>query len=150
MQREFLQNLQVGDMPLPKEVVDAIMAEHGKAVNAHRQAAQDWEEKYNRATEEHAQALQNAEFNHNFSQAVLHAGGRSEKAISALLDMDALRENPTQEAMDGALQELKKESPYLFAQQTPPPYAPLTGTYPAQNDTPTTLAGALKQKWERK
>ena len=85
---------------LPKEVVDAIMAEHGKAVTAHRQAAQQWEEKYNRATQEHAQALKSVEFTHNFSQAVMLAGGRSEKAISALLDRDALRENPTQEAME--------------------------------------------------
>ena len=27
MKREFLQGLQVGDSPLPKEIIDAIMAE---------------------------------------------------------------------------------------------------------------------------
>ena len=34
MQREFLQNLKVGDAPLPKEVIDAIMAENGRDIEA--------------------------------------------------------------------------------------------------------------------
>lgn len=32
MKREFLQNLKVGDQPLPKEVIDAIMAENGRDI----------------------------------------------------------------------------------------------------------------------
>ena len=32
MKREFLQNFKVGDQPLPKEIVDAIMEEHGKGI----------------------------------------------------------------------------------------------------------------------
>ena len=34
MKREFLQNLKVGDMPLSKEVMDAIMEENGRDINA--------------------------------------------------------------------------------------------------------------------
>lgn len=30
MKREFLQNLKVGDQPLSKEVIDAIMTENGR------------------------------------------------------------------------------------------------------------------------
>ena len=32
MKREFLQSLTMGDAPMPKEMVDAIMAEHGKDI----------------------------------------------------------------------------------------------------------------------
>ena len=34
MKREFLQNFKVGDQPLPKEVIDAIMAENGRDIEA--------------------------------------------------------------------------------------------------------------------
>lgn len=32
MKREFLQNFKVGDQALPKEVIDAIMAENGRDI----------------------------------------------------------------------------------------------------------------------
>ena len=34
MKREFLQNLKVGQENLPKEVIDAIMAENGRDIEA--------------------------------------------------------------------------------------------------------------------
>lgn len=34
MKREFLQNLKVGEEALPKEVIDAIMAENGRDIEA--------------------------------------------------------------------------------------------------------------------
>ena len=34
MHRDFLKNLKVGDQPLPKEIIDLIMAENGKDVSA--------------------------------------------------------------------------------------------------------------------
>ena len=34
MKREFLQSLRVEDKPLPKEMVDAIMAENGRDIEA--------------------------------------------------------------------------------------------------------------------
>ena len=39
MKREFLQNLKVGEETLPKEVIDAIMAENGRDVEAAKAAA---------------------------------------------------------------------------------------------------------------
>ena len=56
MKREFLQGLQVEGSPLPKEVIDAIMAENGRDIEAVKArfaeldgAAGAWEEKYNQA-----------------------------------------------------------------------------------------------------
>lgn len=34
MKREFLQNFKVGEQPLPKEIIDAIMAENGRDIEA--------------------------------------------------------------------------------------------------------------------
>ena len=76
MKREFLQEFKVGDNPLPKEVIDAIMAENGRDIQkvkanfadyedlkaelskrqqdqSFEEAARAWEEKYNLAVEEH-------------------------------------------------------------------------------------------------
>ena len=43
MKREFLQNFKVGDQPLPKEVIDAIMAENGKDVEAAKKPYLDYD-----------------------------------------------------------------------------------------------------------
>ena len=34
MKREFLQNFKVGDQPLPKEIIDAILDEHSRSIGA--------------------------------------------------------------------------------------------------------------------
>ena len=34
MKREFLQNIKVGDQPLPKEIIDAILDEHSRSIGA--------------------------------------------------------------------------------------------------------------------
>ena len=84
MKREFLLAFRVADQSLPKEVIDAIMAENGRDIqkvkanfadyaevkaelsrlqqaaqeqNASAEAAAAWEEKYNRALDEHKQQL---------------------------------------------------------------------------------------------
>ena len=82
----------------------------------------------------------------------MKAKGRNAKAITALLDTDALQasENQTQ-AIEEALENLKKESRYLFEGDVPPPYARGTGAFNGtQESRPTTLAGALREKFERK
>ena len=43
MTREFLQNVKVGDAPLPKEVVDAIMEENGRDIEAAKKPFADYE-----------------------------------------------------------------------------------------------------------
>ena len=43
MKREFLQNFKVGDQPLPKEIIDAIMAENGRDIEAAKAPFADYE-----------------------------------------------------------------------------------------------------------
>lgn len=43
MKREFLQNLKVGDQPLSKEVIDAIMAENGRDIEAAKKLYADYD-----------------------------------------------------------------------------------------------------------
>ena len=159
MKREFLQGLQVGDMPLAKEVIDAIMAENGRDIEAVKARFADaenvagaWEEKYNQALADHRQQMQDVVFGHNLEKAILAANGRNAKAITALLDVDALKTSENQQtALEEALQSLKQECSYLFRTETPPPYARGTGAMaPEVHKSPATLAGALLEKFERK
>lgn len=43
MKREFLQNFKVGDQPLPKEVIDAIMDEKGRDIEAAKKPFADYD-----------------------------------------------------------------------------------------------------------
>lgn len=152
MKREFLQNLKVGEQPLPKEIIDAIMAENGKDIQAAKQSGEGWEEKYNQALSDHAKELEQLRFDALLREAVSAANGRSLKAITALLDVEALkRSEDPQKAVSDAVDALKQESGYLFQTQTPPPYARGTGSRQgAASEQPATLAGALREKFERK
>lgn len=152
MKREFLQNLKVGDCALTKEVIDAIMAENGKDIETARSMGNAWEEKYNRAVQAHQQELETLRFQSALEDAVRQSGGRNTKAIAALLDLDTLRESQDLAGtLKNALEEVKKEHDYLFATQTPPLYARGTGARTGETSAAnTTLAGALREKYERK
>lgn len=43
MKREFLQNFKVGDQALPKEIIDAIMDENGRDIEAAKKPFADYE-----------------------------------------------------------------------------------------------------------
>ena len=175
MKREFLQGFRVGEEALPKDVIDAIMAENGRDIQkvkanfadyedikaqlsqlqqdgSFREAAKAWEEKYNRAVEDHKQEIAQIAFDRALGEGILKAGGRNAKAIRALLDVEALKASENQDdAIEAALETLKQENRYLFEGDVPPPYARGTGAYNgAQDKHPTTLAGALREKFERK
>ena len=179
MKREFLQEFRVADQPLPKEMIDAIMAENGRDIQKvkanftdyedvkaelsrlqqavqegqnHKEAAAAWEEKYNQAVEAHKQELTRMAFEKTLGEGIAKAKGRNAKAITALLDVDALKESENQaDAIKAALDALKKDSRYLFEGDVPPPYARGTGAFNgAREKHPTTLAGALREKFERK
>ena len=162
MKREFLLNFKVGDQPLPKEIIDAIMAENGRDIqNAKapfadydtikqqletaqttiqgfkdqdiegiRQSAKDWEQKYNDAIKDHAQKMADMAFDHNLEAKIGTMKGRNAKAITALLDTEALKKSNNQDAdITAALEALKKESSYLFEEEAaPPPYSAGAGT----------------------
>ena len=98
----------------------------------------------------HSQALQQLQLDAALQQAVAQAGGRNVKAVTAMLDLDALRqaEDP-KAAAQAAIEQLKKENEWLFAAPAVP-YAPHTGA--AQrftNPEPQTLAEALRQRFRK-
>lgn len=165
MKAEFLQNLKVGNQSLTGEVVDAILAENQRDVEAAQKPFADYESikeqlaaarkglnafegvdvqelqgqvaKLTKDLEDreaqHKAHLAELEFEGALKDAVTAAGGRSAKAIRALLDVDALRQSKNQEAdIRTALEGLKKESGYLFKEEkaAPPPYAAGTGSAP--------------------
>ena len=147
MKREFLQNLMEG---MPKEVVDAIMEEHGKALQQAKQSAKDWEEKFTQAEESHKAQVAQMEFRNLLGQEISAAGGRNEKAITALLDLDIIRESQDpQAAVKAAVAAVKEENAYLFRSQLPM-YAVGTGTTQPAPAKPESLAEALKEKFLRK
>ena len=164
-----------GENPLPKDIIDAIMAENGKDiqnVKAHyadydtlkaqlakaqeaeqlAQSTQNWEEKYHQIVDAHRQEMHELVFGHNLEMAILTAKGRNAKAITALLDVETLKTSENQAAaLEEALQSLKQDCGYLFQAETPPPYARGTGAAASEeNRSPVTLAGALLEKFERK
>ena len=170
MKREFLQGLKLGETPLPKEVIDAIMAENGRDIEgvkaryadydalkeqlaqAETDISKSWEEKLNQQVDTHRREMSDLIFSHNLEKAILSAKGRNAKAITALLDIEALKASENQTAdLEDALQNLKQDCSYLFQSETPPPYARGTGAnQPEVNKSPATLAGALLEKFERK
>lgn len=162
MERKFLENFKVGDQPLTKEVVDAILAENVRDVEAAKKPFADYDaikEQLQTARDglkafegvdvaqlqgevaklqgqltakdqEWQGKLDAMAFDGKIKDAITAAGGKSAKAIAALLDLDTLRASKNQDAeIKTALEGLKKDSGYLFDDgQIPPPYAPGTGT----------------------
>ena len=127
MDRAFLEGL-----GLETQTVEAVLAEHEKD-------ARGWEEKYSQL-----------QFGGVLESAIAASGGRSAKAITALLDVESLRESEDQQnAVKQALQQLKQEHGYLFESPRPPAYAPGTGTGAFAPEAPQTLAGALREKFQR-
>lgn len=123
MTREFLQSLQAEGQPLPEEVIDAIL---DKAAAMRLGFALD--------------------------AAITRAKGRNPKAITALLDLEALKGSDDPAAqLDTALADLKKDCGYLFEEEAaPPPYARGTGAQTGQDhQTPATLATALRERFEK-
>jgi len=160
MKREFLQNLKVGDAPLTKEVIDAIMAENGRDIEKIKgenmsllAEKETWEETVRQMRESHETALRQLTFSHRLENAIRGARGKNEKAICALLDMEALQ-NGAEGDVTAAVEKLREEAPYLFERkELPPLFARGTGeATPRQEEEPVTLAGALKQRFmkERK
>lgn len=125
--RQFLEGLQ-----LPEETVEAILAEQEKVAESHK-------------AELSALKLQ-----HGVELAVHKAGGRSVKAISALLDMDSIgKSEDVEKALDMAISQLKKDSGYLFEGAAVPKYAPFTGAKENAPSAPATLAGALRERMRK-
>lgn len=109
------------------------------------------EESARQILDTHQKEIGEIQFNARFNQAVQAAGGRSLRAIGAMLELDAIKDDPEPDkALEQALRQLKAEHGYLFADIVPP-YAPDPGTQKSSPiQKPVTLAGAIRQKYERK
>ena len=118
MTKEFLEELQIGE-----EAAEVILQRHNEK-------------------------LQQLQFDHSLQAAITAARGRNHKAITALLDLPALQENP--EGLEDALKTLKQENGYLFEPDTPPVYARGTGSRSVPKPAPATLEGALREKYEKR
>ncbi len=125
MDKEFLETL--GITP---EAVEAVLQAHNEAMEA--------------AQKTHEEAMAGLRFEQELERAVEAAGGRNQKAVAALLDLEALRNG---EDMTQAIAQLKKENPYLFRDRAVQPYAPFTGGGSAEQKEPETLAGALRERF---
>lgn len=182
MKREFLQNFKVGGQPLTDEIIEAIMAENGRDVQAEQAKYADYDsiKEQLQTAKDGLKAFEGVDvaqlqsqiaalntqlsdkdkewqgkldamaFDGKVKDAITAAKGKSAKAISALLDMDTLRASKNQDAdIKTALEALKKDSGYLFDDDTVPPYyAPGTGAHGSQTGgAPESLAGALRAKY---
>lgn len=164
MKRDFLQNFKVGDQPLTPEIIDAIMAENGRDIEAAKKPFADYDsikEQLQTAKDglkafegvdvaqlqgqiatlntqladkdkEWQEKLDTMAFEGKVKDAITAARGKNVKAISALLDMDALKASKNQDVdIKSAVEALQKESGYLFDEEgNPPPYAGGTGKNP--------------------
>lgn len=114
-------------------------------------SAQQWKDAHDQAVADHQKELAGVKFQSVLDNSITAAKGKSAKAITALLDLDALRDSEDQQvAITAALEELKKDSGYLFdTEGTPPPYARGTGTGNPPPAAPETLAGALRERYDK-
>lgn len=164
MEAKFLQNFQVGGQPLTQEIIDAILAENNRDVEAAKAPFADYDSlkdqlktakdglkafegvdvaqlqgqitklqgDLDKKDQEHQAQLADLAFDRALETAITGAKGRNAKGIRANLDVEALKASKNQEAdIKSALDALKKSDGYLFdSGETPPPYAPGTGTGP--------------------
>ena len=121
MKKEFL--LENG---VSEEAAEAVLAEHEKELAALR-------------------------FSHTLESAITRAGGRSVKAVSAMLELEEIRNaGDPGSALEDALKNLKKEHGYLFSREvTPPPYAAGTGVRQELPEKVQSLAGALRERFRK-
>lgn len=111
-----------------KEELDARQAKWKTELETARAQAADWKQQAEQARKSAEEQVAAARFDAALNTAIGKAGGRSEKAIRALLDLDSLRTSADPEgAIAAALAQLEQENGYLFGGITPPPYAAGTG-----------------------
>lgn len=111
-----------------REELDTRQARWKTELETARAQAADWKQQAEQARKSAEEQVAAARFDAALNTAIGKAGGRSEKAIRALLDLDSLRTSADPEgAIAAALAQLEQENGYLFGGITPPPYAAGTG-----------------------
>lgn len=177
MKRDFLEGLK-----LEKDVIDQIMAENGKDIEAEKakvktaeserdklqeqldtanealdkfkdvkpeelnQTIADLKQQLKDKDDEYAAKEADRAFRESVAAAVKDAGGKNDKAIMALLDLDELKGSKNQkEDIKTALEGLKKDNDYLFGSDEPikNPTAPTGNPKPADEDSALRAAMGL-------
>lgn len=98
-----------------KTAEDTLKGFEGKDFDAITRERDEWQRKHKELEESHKKEKEEREFNEILSGAISEAKGRNPKAISALLDLEALRGSRNQEKdIKAALDSLRTENGYLF------------------------------------
>ena len=104
------------------EAIDTLKGFEGKDFDAITKDRDNWQRKYNEQEEKHRKEQEDREFNELLSSAISESKGKNSKAISALLDLDALRNSKNQDKdIKAALEGIKKDNEYLFDSVSAPP-----------------------------
>lgn len=129
---------------------DTLKAKQGDSTVDGKTAAQ-WKEAHDTAVAGHKKELEDINFKGVLISAITEAKGRNAKAITAMLDVDALRCSEDQpKAINAALEALKKESGYLFEEaQKAPPYSAGAGTGNPPAAPTGSIADALREKFSK-
>ena len=110
------------------DAVETLKGFEGKDFDAIIRDRDEWKTKHDNAVAAHQKEQEEREFNEMLSAAISESKGKNNKAITALLDLDALRKSKNQEKdIKAALESIKKDNEYLFD---------TTGTPPARFDDP--------------
>jgi hypothetical protein len=114
--------------------------------------AKEWKEAHDKLVADHKNELDGIAFQNVLNGAINAAKGKNVKAITALLDVEALRGSEDQQkAVNAALEDLKKDSGYLFEDdKIPPPYARGTGAGNHPPEKAGSLADAIREKFSTK
>ncbi len=131
MKREFLKELGLAD-----DVIDKIMAEHGKTVNSmkdelekakelEKQDAEglqakikELQEANERAEKEWQEKLQKQTFDFALERALVAAKARNPKAVKALLDLENIKlDGEKLLGLEDQLKKLKESDSYLFEEE---------------------------------
>lgn len=110
------------------DAVETLKGFEGKDFDAITKDRDEWQRKHNELVETHKRETEEREFSEMLSTAISESKGKNTKAITALLDLDALRKSKNQEKdIKAALEGVKKDNEYLFD---------VTGAPPARFDEP--------------
>lgn len=110
------------------DAVETLKGFEGKDFDAITKDRDEWQRKHNELVETHKKETEEREFNEMLSAAISETKGKNTKAITALLDLEALRKSKNQEKdIKAALEDVKKDNEYLFD---------VTGVPPARFDEP--------------
>lgn len=107
--------------------------DQGQDIEAARQKAAEWENKYNQAIADHEAEKAEREFMADIVDEITRRRGRNKDAIIGALgkdQMDALRSSKNRkDDIKAAFDKFQPDNSYLFdGEQTPPPYAPGAGS----------------------